>query len=281
MDADTRHQLKQNELAEALGKMVDLNDKRTVVWIAVILAAALCYAGYKYVDWRSRVQQIQNAQALTQINVRDAAMGEAPLTSLRELIAKAKDPGLIALARLQLAEGLETRGLEPDGASKLIEAEQEYQKVVNMSGAPAAVKAPALYRLGILGETKRDFAAAREMYTLLSSDARYAGSPYVGQAMQRLEMLDELAQPVAFTPGNKPLEELPPTADVEMRSILTPESNDAEPAFQAPVALKPPDIAPVEETPAESPEEAPAETSEETSSESPAQEPDETEPEQP
>jgi hypothetical protein len=211
MDADTRHQLKQNELAEALSKLVSFSDKRTLAWLVVILVVALAYAGYKLWSWRQHTHLIDAQQTLAQINAIDTSLGEAPLEQLRRLIADSSQPGLLALARLRLAEGLEARGKLADGSAKLAEAEAEYNSLLRMPGAPGTIKAAALYRLGIICENKRDFAGAREMYTTLSRNPSYRGSPFVTVAEARLKQLDELAVPVAFEPGMNPA---PPPAPV-------------------------------------------------------------------
>ncbi|MFQ5805953.1 MAG: hypothetical protein ACE5I3_05840 [Phycisphaerae bacterium] len=205
MDADTRHQLKQNELAQALRQLWDLSDRRTTAWLGVILVIALAYAGYKLWGWRQRVQLIDAHRALTSVNAADASLGDAPLARLRQLIADNSEPGLVAVARLQLARGLEARGQGADGAAKLADAETQYTAILDMPDAPNIIKAPAMYRLGMLHETRRDFAQARDIYTMLSQDQRFKGSPFMDLAARRLDQLDDLAVPIQFEPGFKPL----------------------------------------------------------------------------
>ena len=81
MDADTRHQLKQNELAETLSKLRDFSDKRTLTWLAVIVAIALVYAGYRYWSWQHEVGVTEAYQTLANArgSVADASLGDAPL----------------------------------------------------------------------------------------------------------------------------------------------------------------------------------------------------------
>ena len=291
MDADTRHQLRQNELAEALRKLVAFSDRRTTAWIVVILVIALAYAGYKLWGWRQEVRMIAVAQALTQINATDASMGDAPLAQLRQLIGENRQPGLVALARLKLAEGLEARGKDVDGAAKLPEAEAQYHEIIGMSAALPTVKAPALYRMGIICESKRDFEQARELYTTLSRDPSYKGSPFVGLAETRVQRLDELAVPVVFEPGMNPAPPpLPATqpAQPTLRPIkLIDQTGQApplpisrKPTQEIPAAEGPP--APTAPEPVE--EGPPAPTAPEPGEgETPAQEPpaEPTEPEQP
>jgi predicted negative regulator of RcsB-dependent stress response len=291
MDADTRHQLKQNELAEALRNLVAFSDKRTTAWIVVLLVIALAYAGYKLWGWRQEVHLVQAAQALTKINATDASLGDAPLAQLRQLIGENRRSRLVPLARLKLAEGLDARAGEADGAAKLAEAETQYRDIINMPKALPAIKAPALYRLGIICETKRDFEQARQLYTTLSHDPSYKGSPFAGLAETRIARLDELAVPVVFEPGMNPAPPPLPTtqpARPVMRPVqITDQANQMPPLTVShqptpgmPAAEGPP--APSAPEPAEEGPPAPTapEPSEgETPAEQPAAEP--TEPEQP
>jgi hypothetical protein len=233
MDADTRHQLRQNELAEALSKIWDLSDRRSLTWLGVIVVIALAYAGYKYWGWRQQADLIQAERVLSSLNPADPSLGNAPLDQLRRLIAENSDPGLLGRARLLLAQGLEARGLGADGAEKLQQAERVYQEILAMPQAPAAVKAPATYRLGILYETRRDFESARKTYTSLSTDSGLAGSPFTKLAEARLESLDELSKPVEFEAGVRPLsteETEEPAPDVG----AAPETQPAGAAFEGP-----------------------------------------------
>jgi hypothetical protein len=205
MDADKRHQLRQNELAEALGRLRDFTDRRTVVWGLVILAIALGYGGYKLWKYRESRNVIASYRTLNSLNAHDVSLGEAPLTQLRQLVANSRQPALIALARLQLAQGLEARAEQADDPTRLAEAQSQYQTIVDMPDVPPHIRAAAMYRLGVLHETQRDFAQARQTYESLSRDARYEGSPFQELAVTRLEHLDDWAVPIAFRSGSKPL----------------------------------------------------------------------------
>ena len=272
MDADKRHELKQNDLAEALRGLADFSDKRNVAWLAAILAIAVIYAGYKYFSWQARLDQAMIAQRLSAISLQDESMGDKSLNDLRELLSRAKDPGTKSLIRMKLAQGLELAGKSPDGAPKLAEAEAEYTAIVNMPGIADATKAPALYRLGLLSETKRDFSKAREYFAKLSEDPRYLGSPFVELAKARLDTLDTLATPIVFEPGYKPLPPVPAVDESQMKSVLVPDA----PAPSTPAVE--PTAAPQSEPAADEPE-APASDAPAAPAEEPTEEP--VEPEQP
>jgi len=246
MDADTRHQLKQNELAQALRQLWDFSDRRTVAWLGVIVVIALAYAGYKIWGWRQQGQLITAQQTLASVNAVDASLGDAPLAQLRQLIANNTEPGLVAISRLQLAQGLEARTQGAHGPAKLSEAETEYKAVLDVAAAPNHIKAAAAYRLGILYETKRDFAKAREAYTMLSEEQRFKGSPFMELAAMRLQQLDELAIPVQFEPGVKPLATAQPSIILKPADAIedVPEGPPApthpEPASEQPAGEAPP-----------------------------------------
>ena len=275
MDADTRHQLKQNDLAEALARIRDFSDKRTLAWIAVIVIVGLGYAGYRYVAW-------QNARALTaayqslanaRTTISDPSRGDAALSRLRQLISENEDPKLVAWSRLQLGAALSARAEGDDAATKLEQAEGEFQAVLQLPVDKRLFKAPARYRLGLLYETKRDFTRAREMYADLERDPEYDGSPFVELAKERLQKLDELAIAVKFEPGVKPLPETP---------------EEPEPASE-PVAASEAPLEPVLEidelanAPPQQPVDQPAPTTQPETAETAAEEPpsEETEPQQP
>jgi len=242
MDADTRHQLKTNELADALARLKDFTDRRTLSWLALIVAIALAWGGYRYWGWRQQARLTQASGTLLSVgNVLDPSRGEAPLAQLRQIIAENHDPGLVALAHLRLGQGLEARGMVRGDTATLDEAQRHYQAVLASAAAPNHVKAAAGYRLGLVHESRRDFAKAREAYTALTRDGAFAGSPFVGLAESRLAQLDRLAVPIAFEPGLKP----PPATQAaeQPQAEATPEQavpGVEPPATGPPVVGEPP-----------------------------------------
>jgi predicted negative regulator of RcsB-dependent stress response len=231
MDADTRHQLKQNEFAQALRQLVDFSDRRTLAWLIVIIAVALGYGGYKFWGWRQQAAVIGAFQTLRNVNATDAGLGDAPLAQLRQLIAGNTQPALVAFSRLQLARGLEARGRDAADAPELRDAETQYKAVLDTAGAPNHVKAAAAYRLGLLYETMREFAKAREAYSSLGNNPLYRGSPFIDLAARRLDQLDELAVPVKFEPGVKPLATTQPASQP---AVIPRPGDDAGEEFMGP-----------------------------------------------
>lgn len=234
MDAETRHQLKQNELAQAISGIADFSDKRTWAWLGVILVVIVVYGGYKYVGWRARAVRLEHAQSLSSINIYDSAQSESALNQLRELLGRTNEPELKALTRFKLAQGLELHAGAED-ADKLAAAEAEYQQVLDARGVMSSLKASALYRLALLKENRRDFAGARACLAELSENPNYAGSPLADLAKSRLESLDDLSVPVAMLEGGKPAPAGTTVSDdlsEQLKSVLVNPAPPAPPAEQ-------------------------------------------------
>jgi hypothetical protein len=202
-------------------------------------------------------------QKLTSVNATDASLGDGPLSQLRQIIANNSEPGLVAISRLQLARGLEARARDVADAPELRDAETQYKTILDLRGAPNHLKAAAAFRLGVLYETRREFAKARETYSSLSTNPTYRGSPFTELATTRLEQLDDLAVPIRFEPGVRPLAtgqptpqpaDIPTAADVGGEEFMGP---PAAPAGQTPAA---PTTQPAAggETPADAPPTTPS-----------------------
>ena len=251
MDADTRHQLKQNDFAQALKDFAGFNDKRTWAWTAAILAIILLYAGYKYVGWRERANRLSDAVALDSINIWDDSQGDLPVNQLRELLARTGEPDVKALIRFKLGQALELSAKDQD-AAKLAEAESEYKQILDATGVVSSVKAASLYRLALIKETQQDFTAAREHLNELSQNPHYAGSPFVDMATLRLDHLDKLAEPVVMLPGLRPEPE-PASAPAEATEDTAPVVEESTPTPPASETAAEPPAQPAEE-PAAQPE---------------------------
>jgi hypothetical protein len=259
MDADTRHQLKQNELAEALDTLRDFNNpttRLTLLGLAVILAA--------FFAWKAWVHQQHHAQELTTqrlnqvqeaIATGDPTRMDAAIVDLRALVNDAAQPGLAAGARILLASTLADEALrKPDEQQTLFEeAITVLQPLIPDGEVPAPLQAAAMFAKASCHESLRDFDQAKPLYERLQSETRFRGSPYVGLAEDRLANLDELRTPIRFEPGSPPM----PAAAMPMSG--PPASAFVPPTPAAPVepaagdeAAKP-EAAPATETTPEEP----------------------------
>lgn len=242
MDADTRHQLKTNELGEILERITNLRDPRVQLGIVAIALLIVLFAGYRFMSWRADVATRAGWMTLDTVGSTDPGLGEAPLDTLRRVIAGTSDAALGATARLRLVDGLLARAVAGD-TGRLEEAREELESVL-ASGAPPLLKAAALYQLANLYETRRDFERAREAYQRLLHDPTFAGSPFVALARSRLASLDDLPRQIEFQPGLPP----PPPAATQPITIIP-----AETAPTTQEADDPGDMTPDEDEPGEPP----------------------------
>lgn len=254
MDAETRHHLKQNELAEALGKLRSL-DKSTVYFIAAILAVVLLFAAYRVWRWTSEQTTATRWAELALYHPGDVATGPNAVKELRDLVATGSDRQMADVARMKLAATLVNMADEDavQRADFLTEAEQVLGAVIDDAEAAATVAAPAQYLLARICESRRDVEGARQAYEQLA-DARFAGHPFQYLAAEKLSTLDSLSAEVKFVAGDPPAPEpLPVQAGPAIEGSIVP-------APVTPTPTAPDETASPEETgtkQAETPKETP------------------------
>lgn len=204
MDAEQRHELKTNELANLLLKLKDWSDKYLNSVLTIIAVAALAWAGYRFWSWRQENAVHAAWAEVSRANIRDLTAGDAPLDQLRRVAKDAPDSTVAAIARIRLAAGLMQRADEAGGEVRLSEAATELRTVIG-SAVSDSLKAAALFKLGSVSEGQRDLKAAREAYQQLVSTPQYDSLPFKTMAEDRLKTLDDLAVRVEFLPGAAPL----------------------------------------------------------------------------
>lgn len=262
MDADTRHQLKQNELAEALAKLRDLRDPRflyTVGAVVVIAIGVLAWYGWRYTQRQSLEQGWQRLEKIAaSMSAGDPAVTASAQSDLRTMIRDTSSHWLLGYARLELARSLvETGLLQPtDREANFAEAVKVLTELRTDPDAPPLINAPATFLLATTHESLREFDQAKDLYQALVNDARYAGSPYTTLATERLADIETLAAPVVFVPGDPPppaLASAPATASAPVATAPVATA-PATPPSEEPTA---PDAPPAEPPPTE-PESAPS-----------------------
>ena len=232
MDADTRHQLKQNEFAEALSRLRDFTDARFWYCVIVIVIVAGGWAGYRL--WQSQQATIleNNWSQLLAIRMMDpGGVGES-VNQLNALITDNSDPKLVAAARLRLGNALTLQALlDPLRRESLRrEAVEVYAAIANTPEVPDSIAAAATYALGTAHESLREFDEARRTYEALGTEERFAETPFKEMAAQRLETLDGVTVKVVFMAGQAP----PPRPVVpEMGPEVGPPTSTAAAATQA------------------------------------------------
>jgi len=274
MDAETRHQLKQNELAAALMRLRTM-DQRTTRIIVIIAVAIVLVAAWRVTGWVSQRSAEQAWRALAAVDVG----GSVPVAELPAAIAELRSAAndshdAVALsARLRLAAAL-LRQADNDpqvAEANTAEARQIATDLVGQSDLPVTVTGPAYYLLGRIHENAREWDAARQVYETLT-ESRFAGSPFQRIAGEKLTTLDELSKVrVELQPGLPPAPPNPelvgPPATVAPTSVFpatpagpaepvtppadeTPAPDEAAPAdVDAPQSPDAPDAPETPETP--------------------------------
>ena len=213
MDAETRHALKQTELAEALEHASDWTRSPTFrnVVLGVVLVVVAFFA-YRY--WSASARGAANA-AWAEVYAAQRSAGESPDTALDSLsatIAATKDPNLAAAARLISANILMNRTLE-DPALITANGPQILdllQPVTSDASLAAQYRAPAKFLTARVQESVDDLAAARATYQAIADESAFAGTPYPKLAKDRLNLLEGLAKLPVLTPGSPPTPEPTP-----------------------------------------------------------------------
>ncbi|MCK4342273.1 MAG: tetratricopeptide repeat protein, partial [Phycisphaerae bacterium] len=220
MDADTRHQLKQNELAEALEKLRDLNNPTTRYTIALVLVVIVFFASWKGWSYSRQHALEQTSQRLGELETilagSDKTKVDGAINDLRTLIQETSHPALAGFARLLLARALSDQALaQPERRQEALgEAVAVLEEIVGSDGIPPMVEAAATYALATTYESLREFDQAAALYDRLLTDPRFKGSPYVlgaaphfpwaadyvPGAKERLENLEDLKTPIKFEP---------------------------------------------------------------------------------
>lgn len=244
MDAEQRHALKTNELAETLMKLREWGERWLNHILIGVTLVALSVAAYKFWSWRSESALAKQWSELGTINPDDPTAGDAPIDQLRKLIAEASDPTLQTLARIRLADALIERAAESDAAARLSDATRELTAAYESSSTPDALKAALLYQLAVAHESLRDFGAAREAYTTIRNDPRFEGSPFRTLVEDRLATLDEIARKVELLPGFAPPPPEPPTNAPVSTILDEPIAPATEPAASDEAAPQPTASAP-------------------------------------
>lgn len=286
MDADTRHQLKTNELAEALSRLRDWNNPATRNWVLGVAAVVILIAAwYVWSAARTNAAELKWGQFYTLqegVYSDDEARRAGALDDLRAFISSETGTALGGYARLQLARARYDDGLvkTDQRAAAFQEAAQLLDEI--LSSAPVApLEAAAGFARASVHESQaaidsaardRQIEAARKLYQHLVDDPRFEGSPFVSRARQRLDTMDTLKDPVTLLPGNPPPPPVATQPTVEVQRVTAEEQQRLMEALQP----AQPTTAPAPDTPPAPPpgtNETPAPSADEPDTSPPAGEP--------
>jgi len=222
MDADTRHELKQNELAEALARLRNLRDPGflySAIALGLIVVGVIIWYGWRYSQQR-HLEDVSRrlVEAQDALFSREGTRVAGAQEDLRGLIKQAKEPDLAAAARLLLARAHYDQAMSApeQRVAGFEEAARLLEEIRQDTRINAVLDAAATYLLANTYESLWRIDEAKQLWTRLAEDNRYVGTPYKDLARDRLADLAELA-PVAMQPGAPPA---PTTAEVSGASGL-------------------------------------------------------------
>lgn len=213
MDAEHRHELKENDLAEFLANIGPWWAKYGNRLLAVVLALAVGLAAIRWV-------QSDRATAREQA-WRDLADTTSP-DGYRAVAQSHADPSVQALAYLRGADLLLARASAPrqdqaktqpapatDGSTPpapdetdtsvdLENAALMYQQVLDNAQAHTIFKLNARLGLAAVAENRSDWSQAKRQYDEIIDEAAGGHGAIAHRARTRSAMLDQLKKPVAF-----------------------------------------------------------------------------------
>ena len=259
MDADKRHYLKQNELAEALTKLRNLSSHREVLyWLVAVAVVLLAVVGYR--GWGSLQASLaaKSWHEFSQVSQKVQSKTVGALDEMRGIISNASNPTLAASARIQLAAALRESATQTGTIDQaaLQESIEVLKPLLNEPGLSPTLAGAAALSLASSYETLRQFDEAEHVYNIiLSNQQRFAGTNYVNVAAERLETLPELRKPVEFAAGLPPPPTGMPTVTVQQPGSTSPMQLDVTPVGPS----VPPAEAPESGTPDVGAQPAPAE----------------------
>ncbi len=249
MDAEHRHELKQNDLIEWITHFPEYARENYMQMIGVVLILLgllswLFWPSFKgSVDNSKLEKQARVTQALEQVfgskraSVRDGAEASAVADSLLVTASnlkfeagQAKDPIAKALILIKRGEALRSElhyrsGMQDDAVavSQIQQAMAAYDAAISSASGQtggAGLVAMATYGLGLCSEEVGDFVKAEEIYKSIIANAEFEGTVFPTQAGNRIAALADNKGEVIFTKA--PVVEVPAAAPVEMPAVEIP-----------------------------------------------------------
>lgn len=204
MDADRRHELKQNELADAIERIRNATDKSTLAWAGVLVAIVVVWFGWRFVNAQAEASLKAEFGALAEVDISPEGITDDTLANLRDMAASSPNTKFENFARLKLAAALRVMSEKNAQPELLQEAESQYQLVRNSSRATPAEKAGAMFQLAQLAEERRAFDEAKALYEEIVDSEAYVGTGFDSLATSALTNIDELPRKFVLEPGMPP-----------------------------------------------------------------------------
>ena len=257
MDAEHRHELKTNELADFMGRFPEWlkENSRTIIGVALIIAAVVVFFYSKRMKTDAAITEKAEAtgilQSLTldQMKVLQAArdsdvpsdvlaMAANRMGMAAENVSLPYSEAMLLIKKGQaLRADLHYKAEEVDAATiadVVKQATQAYQAALTKAKGNATLEAMATFGLGLCAEEGGDYDKAKELYASIVDNADFAGTVFPVQARQRIDgMADNRAkfvfvkapelEPKPTTPGFT----MPPGMEVTPPKIEVPKPAEA------------------------------------------------------
>ena len=229
MDAEHRHELKTNELADWLAHLPQFLKRNASTIIGVVLIIIGLVTWPMFNRMRAASEQAQAAAVSASIQslqsdlfaVYEASEGENPdpeaqqkatddlllnVTALLDQADKMKDPDQAALARIKAAQALRTELHMRAGfidaeelQTRIDQAQKAYEKAKDTATTPT-LRAMAQLGLGLCAEELGQRDAAAAIYKEIIDTPEFAATIFPTQAKQRLDGLEMNLESVVFVP---------------------------------------------------------------------------------
>lgn len=260
MDAEHRHELKSNELAEWMGRIPGLvkDNLNIVIGVALILIGLLTWPLLSRMAQEKDVAQMTEATNEIQMlemeamravyqNTEDPQARQQALSLLlvnaESLLEKAEDlenPNLAAMARIKAAQAIRTElQLRREDVSaetvdaQIAKARQAYESAYEIAETPQ-VKGQAQLGLGLCAEEVGQTEQAAKIYQDMLADKQYEATVIPALAQNRLEAMKDKTGNIYFAPAP----EQPAQAPQAEGTTPAQEQEEAE-AAEAPDAQAP------------------------------------------
>jgi predicted negative regulator of RcsB-dependent stress response len=209
VDAEHRHELKENDLAESLRNFSTFWQNWGNSLLMAVLVGLLALLAYQFFTNRAARAHEDSWSALVQ---------ETSPAGLRAIAETNSDPAVQALARLQAAELLLLKIAEPASATQpstagqIEEAQSLLKTVADQPGLSPVYRLNALLGLAAVAEDQGQWDEAAQIYQQISQESGSRFAAIASRADQRRQLLDQLAQPVAFAASTQPADPRPAAA---------------------------------------------------------------------
>ncbi len=214
MDAEHRHELKTNELADWIGHFPDFcrENAKTIIGVALIIAAVGVYFYSRGVRTKARFEQEAQAVSLIErlnysklMTIRsqteNTPVGDSIqliADSLKMAAAEAKSPHVAALLLIKQGDALRAdlhyraEEVDPDVVeNRITQARTAYEKALIQAQGNNTLVAMANFGLGMCAEEIGDYIEAEKIYNSIIADAGFAGTVLPRQAQDRLDNLQD------------------------------------------------------------------------------------------